>query len=446
MPPLRLTQLTILGTLQPHSPPTHLPSTVVYWLEAPISPWGVLAFANIWFPLMFGSMLLGYAILRRDASVLWVADTRPQRSLLKRGSLMQLACLTGLANVLNGYGIIYASPPSRTPPLIQAVLQNSGIVFAVPFSILLLGDRKKYLAPVPVLAFLLIVASIVVSVLPTVLSGDASVGGGALTLGWASIYLVGIVPGALYNTIQQLFLLRSGALAPGVSKEQVTRATLRMLFWCNLWQAFWLVALFWLDILPWFGFSSSLEDFANNTRFSLSCSYAGAAGASGGDPASCTSQWGTSPQLWAFAFVIGYTVSYIGSAQLNRESATFNLIVAVITSSATAAIFLVPGLNPNASTTPLWSVLVSLLLSLSAMIMWKRWEMQTPAETQFAVAAAAPGEGKSGSGFTSLLSDEYADDAGDGFGSGYGTGYSGEGEDDSLYYNGGGMGARLGWQ
>ena len=30
---------------------------------------------------------------------------------------------------------VYASPSSRTPPLIQAVLQNTGFLFSVPFSI-----------------------------------------------------------------------------------------------------------------------------------------------------------------------------------------------------------------------------------------------------------------------------------------------------------------------
>lgn len=65
----------------------------------------MLAFSNIWFPLFFGSLLVGYAVVKRDASILAVADEPAQRSLFRKGSLMQLACFTGLANILNGYGI-----------------------------------------------------------------------------------------------------------------------------------------------------------------------------------------------------------------------------------------------------------------------------------------------------------------------------------------------------
>ena len=59
----------------------------------------------------------------------------------------------------------------------------------------------------------------------------------------------------------------------------------------------------------------------------------------------------------------------------------------MITTCLTSAYFLIPGTNPNASHTPLWSVLVSLVLSLAGLVTWKWWEAQTPAEEQFAVTA-----------------------------------------------------------
>lgn len=80
---------------------------MVYWLAAPISPYGVLLFANIWFPLFFGALLVGYAVLKRDWTALQVADLPEERSLLKRGSLAQLTFWTGMFNILNGFGIIY---------------------------------------------------------------------------------------------------------------------------------------------------------------------------------------------------------------------------------------------------------------------------------------------------------------------------------------------------
>ena len=209
----------------------------MYWTSAPISPYGILLFANIFFPCFFGTLLVGYASYTRDWSALYVADDPAQRSLLRKGSLAQIAAVVGLLNILNGFLIVYASPPDRTPPLIQAVLQNSGVVFSVPASILVLGDRKAYASREPLVAGALVAASIAVSVLPTVLAGTAGEGfSGGKTIAWVVIYLLGIAPGAAYNVVQQLWLIRSGALAPGVSHADVTRASLRALFWCNLAQ------------------------------------------------------------------------------------------------------------------------------------------------------------------------------------------------------------------
>ena len=72
-----------------------------------------------------------------------------------------------------------------------------------------------------------------VSVLPTILQGNAEDGFSGSTIPWIIVYLSGMLPGAAYNTFQQLFLIRSGALKENVDPATVTRASLRMLFWCN---------------------------------------------------------------------------------------------------------------------------------------------------------------------------------------------------------------------
>ncbi len=59
--------------------------------------------------------------------------------------------------------IVSASPPERTPPLISSVLQNSNVLFSVPFAKLLLGDRKRYLDREPLFAAGLIVLSVLPS-------------------------------------------------------------------------------------------------------------------------------------------------------------------------------------------------------------------------------------------------------------------------------------------
>lgn len=166
--------------------------SIVAWTSAPISQYGVLLFANLFFPLMFGAIIVGYAAYKRDARVLLVADDPAQRSLLRWGSLHQICAAVGLFNILNGWAIVYASNPNRTPPLLQAVLQNTGIVFAVPFSILVLGDRKVYCAAWPLGAMALVAASVAVSIIPTITAGGAAdeIAGGS-SIAWIVIYLLG---------------------------------------------------------------------------------------------------------------------------------------------------------------------------------------------------------------------------------------------------------------
>ena len=153
-----------------------------------------------------------------------MGDEPEQSSLFRSGSLMQIACLGGLFNVLNGFLIVYASSPVRTPPLIQArtrqhalysrrhhiqplnlsyflhtqaILQNAAVLFSIPCSKLILRDNKQYLSRWPLIACTLVVMSVVVSVLPTILAGQADEGfDSASAFGWIAVYFTGLVPGA----------------------------------------------------------------------------------------------------------------------------------------------------------------------------------------------------------------------------------------------------------
>jgi hypothetical protein len=368
---------------------------IVYWTEQPISNYGILLLANCAFPTFFGVLLLGQAALARDASVLAVADAPAQRSLWRAGSLAQNLCLIGLLNIANGFLIVYASAPDRTPPLIQAVLQNAGVLFSVPFSIWGLRDRKPYCSALPLTAALLIASSVAVSLLPMLLDGgDGGSGlGSGSSIAWTLVYLAGLAPGAAYNVAQQRYLLRSGALREDVKAAGVSRAIGRMLFWGNVWQTTWLLALWWVDLLPWFGTSTDVSAFDDNTRYSLACSVTGRAdafgdfgGGGGGNGTASTAQpcSSTTPG-YAFGFIGGYIVSYCGASLLNRESSTFAMLTSVVTTMTTSAFFLSPGTNPNPSHTPLWSVLTSLALSLTGLAIWKVWESRIPAHLQFGI-------------------------------------------------------------
>ena len=143
--------------------------SIVYWTAAPISQFGVLIFIFCWAALAFCCALGILAFRRRSWRVAWVAEDVIECSIFKWGSLHQLAILAAFLNVASGLLQTYASPPSRTPPLIQAALYNTGSLFAVPFSKAILGDRKRYCTAWPIAAGVLVVLGIFTSLLPTLI-------------------------------------------------------------------------------------------------------------------------------------------------------------------------------------------------------------------------------------------------------------------------------------
>lgn len=392
--------------------------TIVYWTEASISNFGILILCGCSFFVMFGLGLLGFAIATGDYKALLPSDDPYQCSIFvspwnRTGRFQltqaQILLMVGLLNAGNGYGIVYASPPNRTPPLVQAILQNAAVLCAVPFSKLVLGDRKRYLAIEPLCAGLIVIGSVAVSLAPTFAQGggnDEKFNGSSIA--WIFVYIGGLAFGAAYNVMQQLFFIRSGALTPGISNRDAARFALRALFYANISQPLSMTAFLWLDLLPWFGTSTSGPSFSSNTRFSLACSIGGpslsdAAGFPAAEGWVCPAK----TPIWAWTFIGAYAFSYLGAAQLNRESATFNMLTFVVTTMTTAAFWLIPGTNPNPSATPLWSVMVSLCLSLLGSALWKRWENRTPAEEQFDVTPSSGGpEGGSKIGGYSLLARE----------------------------------------
>ena len=367
---------------------------IVYWLQSNVSAYAVLLLCGLVFAAFFPLCALAFALRTGDWSVFQVSDDAWERRLLVsplrpsgfRLSHAQVLVAAGFCNALNGILIVYASSASKTPPLVQAILQNCGVLFSVPFSKLALGDGKVYCAGEPLRAAGVVVASVLVSLAPTVYSlatGATTEQGlnGWSTLAWVLVYTAGLAPNALLNILQQLYFIRAGVLGAPSPQAQL-RGSLRALMFSNFMQPITYAALFWVDLLPWFGYSSSVAAFSEGTRFSLACSIGGPALAGSGGSSSAGECAPLTP-LWAWAFIFSYILAYFGGAQLNRESATFNMLCLVVVTGSTALVWLIPGVNPNAASTPLWSVLVSLALALLGSLLWKQWEGRTPAEEQF---------------------------------------------------------------
>ena len=133
---------------------------IVWWLESDVTAYAVLMLCGLAFALFFPLCSLVFALRTGDYSVFSVSDdlwesrlfVSPFRPSGFRLSHAQTLAAAGFCNALNGILIVYASSASKTPPVIQAILQNCGVLFSVPFSKLVLGDCKVcllYTSPSP---------------------------------------------------------------------------------------------------------------------------------------------------------------------------------------------------------------------------------------------------------------------------------------------------------
>ena len=314
----------------------------------------------------------------------------------------QLLSAVGILNALNEVFVIYASPPDRTPPLISSILQNSNVLFSVPFAKWVLRDRKTYVDKEPLMAALLIVGSVFVSLGPTFnelrkgndvpkgLSTDAASESGGAIISWALVYIVGLVPQSLFNTLQQLYFLRIDPLGEAMGPHEEMRTFIRALLTAQTAQMCTYPFLFWVDLIPNFGCSATgsscnsspgdggFDTWWRNTRASLACSLGGFTS----DPTcKATIPW------YAWGFVLANITGYYSCALVNKESATFNMLCMVLVTSCTSLIWEIPGAEPAVAsgTTRLWSVLVSLVLCFAGSALWKAWESRTPTVEQFAI-------------------------------------------------------------
>lgn len=76
---------------------------------------------------------------------------------------------------------------------------------------------------------------------------------GAQTIAWGSLYICGLIPNALMNTLQQLFFLRVDPFGDAFTPHEEMRTFLRALLAAQTAQMVAYPFLFWVDLIPNFG-------------------------------------------------------------------------------------------------------------------------------------------------------------------------------------------------
>eukprot|EP01091_Cochliopodium_minus_P015880 TRINITY_DN5768_c0_g1_i2.p1 TRINITY_DN5768_c0_g1~~TRINITY_DN5768_c0_g1_i2.p1 ORF type:complete len:250 (-),score=42.81 TRINITY_DN5768_c0_g1_i2:78-827(-) len=231
--------------------------------------------------------------------------------------------LIGFFNTLNGIFIVYSSDPTRTPPVLQAILANTSIFWGILTTKLIVGKNApmNYCQTTPIFSLLMITSGIILSLLPTVIGtikGTIPFFHGAGGLIWSVLFMLGVIPGSIINVIEERFL----KMRKREEKDNENRSRffdmVVMLAYSGTCQLICMICLFWVDLIPNFGSSNgSIHAFFDNIYLSLKCFLHI-------DP-HCTNN------IWlGVLFTVDFLFNFIASALLNETSANYGLIASVI--------------------------------------------------------------------------------------------------------------------
>ncbi|XP_020900571.1 uncharacterized protein LOC110239198 [Exaiptasia diaphana] len=265
----------------------------------------VLSFASLSFVVIFGLM---YAILVYFYPHFFgPAERRFPHKLL---------FAIGLCDALNGALVVFASPPSRTAPYLQAILGN----FSIPLTILArFIILKKKPTQRKFVCGMMILMSLFICMLPSIFPKQLDPykkheeGQGASGIAgvlWPLCFMFGFAPGTLMYVIEEKVL----KMQDSQSLQRIN--IVYFLFWQSVYQLFSVLLMFWVDVIPGYGFTSSFEQFGKNWWFGLQCFF-GSAG--------CDSDPGARGTM----FILMYVLAYVGGGLLMRytEGATLLSIV-----------------------------------------------------------------------------------------------------------------------
>jgi len=279
------------------------------------------------------------------------------------------ASAIGLLNALNGFFVIYPSDPTRTPPLIQQVLFNAGLLFTVFWNVIFLGHSlQRYRNVYAAAGLAMILCGSYVGMIP--LFSNADLESDQIT--YSFIFLLGTAFGCGYNVMQKWYLeYVRRVLLPAVDKDEQGMygmyTKLQLLSMQVVWMTMIFFVGFWTDFIPFFGFAPSSSVFSTNGGVILKT-------------ALLPWNWGLVGAAGAMGAIanIGYLVSFWCSLLMNNWATTFTAVAnQLVPVFASIAFKLIPGLDPSGVNIG-WEILVpSFLMSAIGAILVHAFEKRT---------------------------------------------------------------------
>lgn len=218
----------------------------------------VLLFTNVVFLVIFGIATLHVRIYSPKA-------------LKGKEVPHKLLFLVGLFDALNDAMVSFASKGSRTPPYLQNILGSFMIPLTILFRIVIVHkkpSRQKLLCG------LVIMIGLFISLIPTIFSDanskDQDEVDDISRVMWPIMFMLGFIPAALMVVLEEKGL----QMESETSEDRI--GVIYFLFWSTTYQVICIFVLLWLNILPWYGNVTNLEESVGNIWFGFQCFFGGA--------------------------------------------------------------------------------------------------------------------------------------------------------------------------
>ncbi|EDV24073.1 Crt-like protein 1 [Trichoplax sp. H2] len=266
----------------------------------------VVSFASFCYVIFFGAITLAIKFIK-PGEIGEAERNFPRKNLIVVGGF----------DAANGLLVVFASSGTRTPPYLQAILQNVSIPLIVIVRYLLLHKKptlKKLICTVVVMLCLFI--CLIPKIFPSI-NGKAQhhlphAATGAAAIIWPIIFMIGFIPAAFMNAYEE-----AGLKMKSPNEKRVN--AIWYLTWTSFYQLVTVALFFWLDFLPFYGNQPDIQTFGRSYAFGLSCFFGGSG---------CSA----APGLRGTSFILFYIINYIGGSLLMRyaEGATLLAIVGAL--------------------------------------------------------------------------------------------------------------------
>ncbi len=156
--------------------------------------------------------------------------------------------------------MMYSANPKRTPVFVQAILQNTPIIFCAMFRFLIIKRKLFYKHVYIILSLLCICIAIAMIVLPLGLNSESN----QFQFWWILIILAGVIFQALYNVIQEKYFEKSTDFS--------IHNKINVVFWCKLFELLTIISLSWLEL--YIGYNNHpIKSFIDSVHLYLPVSY-----------------------------------------------------------------------------------------------------------------------------------------------------------------------------